>query len=141
MDDEKEKIGVARVVQGAFDDAAKVAYAKAFDEKRDTTGGLGTMDDCMSGAALFDVIHDSETVGRYALKSIKRANGTEVFIVAAAGALAGVGLIETLLPHIENQCAHADRLTINTARKGLVKKLIGQGWTLDSYVMRKKINE
>lgn len=136
---DQEKIRVAQVRPGAFDDAARSAYAKAFDAKRDTTGGLDTMDDCLGNAQLFDVVIDGEIVCRYALQQAHRAKGVEVFIVAAAGALEGVGLIESMLPYIEQQCATADRLTINTRRRGVVKKLLQQGWTLDSFVMRKKI--
>ncbi len=136
MDSQQE---VAVIRPGVLDDAARAAYAKAFDEKRDTTGGLGNMEHCLADAVLFDVVVGGDVVGRYALKQMNRACGVEVFIVAAAGRLKGVGLIEGVLPHIMWQCATADRLTINTRRRGLVKKLTAQGWTLDSYVMRKKM--
>lgn len=136
---DQEKISIATVRPGVLDAAAFLAYAKAFDAKRDTTGGLGSMESCLTGGELFDVVLDGVTVGRYALKTAHRANGVEVFIVAAAGALQGVGLVESIAPYIEQQCHAADRLTINTRRRGLVKKLLKQGWTLDSFVMRKKL--
>lgn len=122
-----------------LDDAARSAYAKAFDAKRDTSGGLGDMEQCLKNAMLFDVIQGAEVVARYALQQVERAQGVEVFIVAAAGGVPGVDLVQVITPYIEQQCATADRLTINTRRRGLVKKLTAQGWTLDSYVMRKKI--
>lgn len=130
---------IALIRPGVFDADARAAYAKAFDAKRDTTGGLGTMERCLADAMLFDVVVGGVVVGRYALKQMNRAQGVEVFIVAAAGRLKGVGLIEGVLPHIMQQCATVDRLTINTRRRGLVKKLTAQGWTMDSYVMRKKM--
>lgn len=139
MDHPQEKSGVAQIRAGILDPAARIAYAKAFDAKRDTTGGLDTLDDCLSNAQLFDVVINGATVARYALQQATRAKGVEVFIVAAAGAVNGVGLVESIAPYIERQCAGADRLTINTRRRGLVKKLLNQGWTLDSFVMRKKI--
>lgn len=124
---------------GILDAEARAAYAPAFATRCDTTGGLGTLESALDKAELFDVIAGGVTVARYALQSAHRAGGCEVFIVAAVGALAGVGLVESIAPYIERQCAGADRLTINTRRHGLVKKLTRQGWTLDSFVMRKKI--
>lgn len=135
----QEKSGIAEVRSGRFDDEARRAYAKAFDARRDTTGGLGSIDACMDGAELFDIVHGGVVVARYALKTMHRVHGCEVFIVAAAGALFGVDLVGAIAPYIEQQCAGADRLTINTRRRGLVKKLTRQGWTLDSFVMRKKL--
>jgi hypothetical protein len=124
---------------GQLDDAARAAYAKAFDARRDTSGGLDDMESCLATAKLFDMKVDGAIVARYALEQVNRANGVEVFIVAAAGDLPGVDLVNVLVPYIAQQCASADRLTVNTRRRGLVKKLQSQGWTLDSYVLRKKL--
>lgn len=129
----------AIVRTGQLDDAARAAYAKAFDVRRDTTGGLGGMESALQGAELFEVVLAGQVVARYALKTMHRARGSEVFIVAAAGGLPGVDLVDGMVPYIAQQCQGADRLTINTKRRGLVKKLARQGWTLDSYVMRKKL--
>lgn len=124
---------------GQLDAEARAAYARAFDAKRDTTGGLGDMESCLAGAMLFEVRFGGQVVARYALQQVTRDKGVEVFIVGAAGGLPGVDLVQTITPYIEQQCAEADRLTINTRRRGLVRKLQKQGWTLDSYVMRKKL--
>ncbi len=132
-------MGTLTIAPGQLDDAALAAYAKAFDGRRDTTGGLGDMAECLSSAQLFDVRLEGQIVARYALQQVERAKGVEVFIVGAAGSLPGVDLVETVTPYIAQQCAQADRLTINTRRRGLVKKLLSQGWTLDSYVVRKKL--
>lgn len=129
----------AVVRPGVLDDAARAAYAKAFDARRDTTGGLGTLDTALTGASLFEVVLDRTVVARYALKTVQRAHGSEVFVVAAAGGLPGACMIATMEPYIAQQCAGADRLTINTRRRGLVKKMLRQGWTLDAFVMRKKL--
>jgi len=134
-----EEANLARIVPGLLDDSARAAYARAFDERRDTTGGLGSMDSALEGAMLFDVVVCGATVARYALKQVDRPGGTEVFVVAAAGGAKGVDLIASIEPYILSQCQQADRLTVNTRRRGLVKKLQRQGWTLDSFVMRKKI--
>jgi hypothetical protein len=133
--------GLAAIVPGVLDAEARAAYASAFDGRCDTSGGLGSLDAALDGAALFDVVAGGVVVGRYALKPMHRAHGTEIFIVAAAGAAAGVDLVASVLPYVEQQCtgSGAARLTVNTRRRGLVKKLTGQGWQIDSYVLRKKI--
>lgn len=130
---------VATVTAGQLDDAARAAYAKAFDARRDTTGGLGDMDACLASAQLFEVKLDGRVVARYALEQVNQPKGVEVFIVGAAGNLPGVDLVEALVPYIAQQCAGVDCLTINTRRKGLVRKLEKQGWELSAYVMRKKL--
>jgi hypothetical protein len=132
-------MGTLTIEPGQLDDAARAAYAKAFDARRDTTGGLGDMVACLTRAQLFDVKLGDQVVGRYALHQVDRAKGVEVFIVGAAGRLPGGDLVDLVEPFIVRQCATADRLAINTRRKGLVKKLLRQGWTLDSYVLRKKL--
>jgi len=97
------------------------------------------MDSCLSNASLFDIVLDGVTVGRYALKAIQRERGIEMYIVAAAGAAPGADLIASVLPFVESQCREVDCITVNTRRRGLVKKMAAQGWTLDSYTLRKKI--
>lgn len=133
----------AAIVPGQLDDAARAAYAKAFDARRDTTGGLADMDACLGRGQLFDVHFNGRTVARYALQFVECDNGTEVFITAAAGDLPGADLVATLVPYIARQAAEAGAaaLTINTRRRGLVKKLERAGWTLDAYVMRKNYEQ
>jgi hypothetical protein len=126
------------VEPGQLDDAARAAYAKAFDARRDTTGGLGDMEACLAAAKLFDVKVGGETVLRYALQQVNWPHGVEVCIVGAAGSLPGVDLVRAFLPYIENQCRTADCLTVQTQRRGVVKKLRAQGWET-TYIMRKKI--
>jgi hypothetical protein len=132
--------GEALIEPGHLDDAARAAYAKVFDARRDTSGGLESLDSTLATARLFDVKVAGKVVARYALEQVNRARGVEVFIVAAAGDLPGVDLVNVLVPYITQQCATADRLTVNTRRRGLVKKLLDQGWTLDSYVMRRPLH-
>jgi hypothetical protein len=124
---------------GALDDDARRAYAAAFTQKTDTSGGLNTIEAVLDGALLFDVKSGGVTVARYALRTAKRPAGVEVYVVAAVGSMAGVDLIQTLEPFIVQQCSGAAALTINTRRRGLMRKLQRQGWTVDSVVMRKKI--
>jgi len=97
------------------------------------------MEACLAAAQLFEVKLDDTVVARYALQQVTREKGVEVFIVGAAGSLPGVDLVAAITPYIAQQCAAADCLTINTRRRGLVRKLEKQGWELSSYVMRKKL--
>jgi hypothetical protein len=43
---------------------------------------------------------DGLRCGAYALKAMQRAQGTEVFIVAAAGAALGVDLVASIAPYV-----------------------------------------
>lgn len=130
---------VAVVRPGLLDEPARTAYAAAFVESRDCMRGLSSMDDELAGAHLFDVVVADVIVARYALKQVQRANGVEVVVVAAAGGMPGMCMVSTVVPHIEQQCSAADRLTIQTRRRGLVKKMLRQGWELDAFVMGKKL--
>lgn len=129
------------VIPAVLDDEARAAYAKAFDARRDTTGGLGDMEACLQRGQLFEVVVDGRVVARYALEVVQCDKGREVFVTGAAGNLPGVDLVAGLVPYITNQCvrAGADAVTINTRRRGLVRKLEREGWSLDAYVMRKKL--
>lgn len=131
---------IATIAPGQLDDAARAAYAKAFDERRDTTGGLGDMEACLNRGQLYEVKVDGQIVARYALQFVDCDNGGEVWITAAAGNLPGVDLVQKLVPYIARQSAEAgaQALSISTTRRGLVKKLQRQGWKL-SYVMRKEL--
>lgn len=129
----------AVIVAGRLDAAARQAYAVAFGARCDTSGGLASMDAELSQASLFDVVVAGQVVMRYALKTVRLDKGVETYIVAAAGAAPGVDLVQAITPFIETQCPDSDCLTVHTRRRGLVKKLGRQGWTLDAYVLRKKI--
>ena len=141
MHNEIQKDVVAQIRPGVLDDAARAAYASAFTARCDTSGGLGDMETCLETAMLFDIVMDGRIVGRYALKKLQRAHGFEVFVVAAAGRVPGADLIASIEPFVARQCADADRLTVTTKRRGLVKKLMAKGWTLDSFVLRKNLND
>lgn len=130
---------VAIVQPGVLDDAACAAYAPAFAARCDTTGGLGSMAGALVGAQLFDVVVMGVTVARYAIRQFDRPNGVEAYVVAAVGSLPGVDLIQALEPEIVQRCQGADRLKFSTRRRGLIKKMVRQGWVIDSYVLGKKI--
>ncbi len=129
----------AVIREGVLDDAARAAYAAAYRPDRETAGGLGSMDEAMRGAQLFEVVVAGAVVVRYALRQDHYENGSEIVIVAAAGGLPGVDLVASLVPTIERQGAIADRMTMRTRRPGLVRKMKKQGWVLDAYCMGKTI--
>ena len=129
----------AVIREGVLDDAARAAYAAAYRPDRETAGGLGSMDEAMRGAQLFEVVVAGAVVVRYALRQDHYENGSEIVIVAAAGGLPGVDLVASLVPTIERQGAIADRMTMRTRRPGLVRKMKKQGWVLDAYCLGKTI--
>ena len=129
----------AVIREGVLDDAARAAYAAAYRPDRETAGGLGSMDEAMRGAQLFEVVVAGVVVARYALRQDHYENGSEIVIVAAAGGLPGVDLVASLVPTIERQGAIADRMTMRTRRPGLVRKMKKQGWVLDAYCMGKNL--
>lgn len=132
---------IATIAPGQLDDAARAAYAKAFDARRDTTGGLADMEACLQRGQLFEVRVEGAIVARYALQVVDCDNGSEVWVTAAAGHLPGCDLVKALEPYIAHQSieAGASALSVSTRRRGLVKKMEREGWTLDAYVMRKKL--
>ena len=131
----------ALIRPGVLDAAARAAYAAAYTASRDTSGGLGSMDAGLAGAALFEVVLAGEIVCRYALRIEQYAKGAELVIVAAAGGVRGVDLVASVLPHVETQGPGAERITLRTRRRGLVRKLLKQGWALDAYCMGKRLKK
>lgn len=126
---------------GCLDDAARIAYAKAFDARTDTTSGLVDMESCLGRGQLFEVKVEGRIVARYALQFVSCDNGGEVWVTAAAGGLPGVDLVQSLTPHIARQAADAGAraVSVSTKRRGLVKKLQRAGWKLEAYVLRKEL--
>ncbi len=121
-----------------LDGAARAAYSAAYGARCETSGGLGSMDAGLDGAALFEVVIGGAVVGRYALRLVDRPNGRELVIVAAAGGAPGFDLVASILPHVvDKQSQGADRITVRTRRRGLVKKLLARGWSVDAYVLGK----
>lgn len=132
---------IATIAPGLLDDAARAEYAKAFTARTDTTGGLADMDACLERGKLFEVKVGGEVVARYALQIVDCDNGSEVWVTAAAGSLPGIDLVHVLAPYVARQAAEAGAraVSVSTRRRGLVKKLQREGWTLDAYVIRKKL--
>lgn len=79
-------------------------------------------------AALFGVFCGLYLRGAYVLRIEKKPNGNEGVIVAAAGRLNGVKLVNSLLGHVENQFLGCAAIRIHTARPGMMRMLKRAGY-------------
>jgi hypothetical protein len=122
--------------RGALDDAALAAYARAY--RHDTSGGLASLEEILTGAEFFEVVHAGLVVLRYALRVEHKANGSEGVIVAASGAMRGVDLTAAMLPAVEHQFTAVRSIRCDTARPGLVGKMAAHGYAVESYRLRKR---
>lgn len=123
-------------------DTAVAAMApKLATAKTDTMGGLVDLADLIQGAECFEVVQDGQPVMHYALKSKTHRYGSEVAVVAAVGDLHGVDLVGSIMPYICRQSAAADAVVLHTKRRGLVKKLAAQGFQIDGFILRKRIEK
>ena len=101
--------------------------------------GLESMADMLQGAAAFDVIDNGNTVGCYALGIQSLPGGRVAWLLAGQGKANGYSLTEDLLPAIESQAAESDYMAIQTARPGLVRRLLAQGYEVAGTIMVKKL--
>ena len=125
------------VRKGVLDAEARAAYYRAM--RFDTTGGLETLDDLLAGAELFEVLDGESIVLRYALRIDERPCGREGVIVIASGNLPGFKLVEAFTPIIERQLAGVHYVRVDTKRKALARKLIGQGYELSAFRLSKRM--
>lgn len=106
--------------------------------KADHTDGALTLDDACRGAACFVVcVNGGRAVMGYAVKQV----GQTCWIVAAGGDMRGRDLVATVAPMIEAQAraAGCHDMAVATNRRGLVCKLLRQGWRDKATIMRKKL--
>ncbi|PZU51890.1 MAG: hypothetical protein DI561_15050 [Thauera sp.] len=105
----------------------------------DTSGGLLTLGEVLSGSTLCEVCEGDRPVMWFAVKSNQHATSNEAEVVAAAGA-APFDLTRSVLPWIESAVSdQADALTIYTRRPGMRRKLERLGYRVDAFVMRKTL--
>lgn len=104
------------------------------------TGLNGLRYSVASGKAkLFEVLDDCYLRAAVVLEVVHQANGAEGVIVAAGGKLSGVSLTRQVLPAIERLFQGCVSIRLHTARKGLVRELQRQGYTLSQVILRKAI--
>jgi hypothetical protein len=90
-------------------------------------------------ATLLSVSCNDYMVGAVVLRVDRKPLGDEGVIVAAAGKLKGVSLIELLLPHIEKKFRGVKAIRIHTARPGLVRAMMRHGYRSREYVLAKEV--
>ncbi len=122
---------------GEFDAEARDALARCL--KRDTTGGLASVDEVVAGGMLFEIVRGADVVCRYVLRPIEREHGTEVQIVAAAGGAKGLDVTALGMAAILKQAEGAAAVSLHTRSLGLVRKLARQGFTVDGFILRKRL--
>lgn len=106
----------------------------------DTTGGTATLEELCAGAQAFTA-HDEagRPVLAYVLAVRDHAAARVCWVQAAAGAAEGIDLTAAALPTIERQARTmgAGQVAITTRRRGLIKKLRAQGYTVTGVTLRK----
>lgn len=88
----------------------------------------------IAGGQLFAVECDGRDVAAFLL----RRDGDECVIVAAAGGLPGINLLDVILPHIEATCG-ARWVRIHSHRKGMMRQLQRHGYGVAEVVYRKEV--
>jgi len=106
----------------------------------DTTAGAASLDELCAGGQVF-AVHDGggRPVMAYVLAVRQHEAARVCWVQAAAGSAPGVDLTRELLPRIERQAKEqgAGQVAITTRRRGLMKKLRAQGYTVTGVTLRK----
>ena len=92
-------------------------------------------------AVLIEVRCDGELVGAAVVRIETCEKGDELVIVAAGGKLPGHSLTRSVLPYLERLYPSASWARIHTARKGLVRELLRQGYASREVVMAKPLKQ
>lgn len=122
------------------------SYLKqAVGSKTDVTGGMESLEEILNnGPAIFRVSVGEvrADVGAYALQATDHSGGRVVWLSAAGGSLPGVDLTVAVLPFIESQARamRGSQVAIVTRRRGLVKKLLRQGYRVSAITLRKPLS-
>lgn len=74
-----------------------------------------------------------------AIEIEQHAHRKQLVILAAGGRLVGADLTQQLLPAIERLHGECDSARIQTARPGLKRKLIEQGYAVTHWIMEKRL--
>jgi len=139
MEEGGPEVTTATIRQCDFEEAAPL-LARAFGPRTDTTGGLLTMAEACQGAECFMVEGEGGKIMAAYAVSVSQHSGGRVAWVCAAGSVArGPDLTASILPVIEQQAAGAEQVAITTRRRGLVKKLVRQGYEITGITLRKRI--
>lgn len=93
--------------------------------------------------SLHRVTEGEKLVGFFSVRIDSYAGGDELVIVAAAGKLKGMPLLNVFLPLLEANAKDAgcNSMRIHTSRKGLFKRLSQRGYGFSEWVLRKKLSD
>lgn len=113
-------------------------------EDHDTTAGLESIEAyARMRIPLFECVDDAgEVLGRYVLELQTGMHGVKnLQIVAAAGGAPGIDMAGAMIEAIEKQAqlVGADWVSFQTARLGLVRKMIRHAYGIHGVVMRKRV--
>jgi len=105
----------------------------------DTTAGAASLDELCAGAQAFAVCIGGQRVMAYVLAMRDHAAARVCWVQAAGGGAPGLDLTRELMPRIERQAKEqgAGQVAITTRRRGLIKKLRAQGYTVTGVTLRK----
>lgn len=92
------------------------------------------------GAALFTIQKGPQCVGAFLLRVDDSASGPVGVVVAGAGIVAGVSLMQLVMPKIESLFVGCNSVRIHSSRAGMARKLTRHGYAPIEIVYEKKLN-
>lgn len=110
--------------------------------RADTTAGAASIEDMCQGGQPFAVLDDAgKPVAAYVLAVRDHDAARVCWVMAAGGGLEGADLTGQVMGTIEGQARNvgAAQVAITTRRRGLIRKLRGQGFEVTGITLRKKI--
>lgn len=122
-------------------DASRALLMQAV-ARGDTTNGTITIDELCRGAQAFELRDGAgQVVGAYVLAMRDHAMARVCWVMAAGGAVRGLDLTGAVLPCVERQARGqgAGEVAITTRRRGLIRKLKKQGYSVTGVTLRKKV--
>ena len=117
-----------------FVEAALLRRAVASKQRDELDNLRATVE--KAGATLFHVLAGDRLIGAAVLRVDHLESGPEGVIVAAAGRLPGVRLLD-LLAHFEHRLPGVTAIRIHTSRPGMVRSLTRAGYEVAETVLRK----
>lgn len=109
--------------------------------KFDTSAGAQSLDEMLGSSLCQSVEYNGEIVGAYALELAEHKACKVLWITACAAGVPGQDLTPHLLDMIEQQAVQvgAAQVAVTTIRRGLIKKMLAQGYEISGINLRKKL--
>ncbi|PMS38475.1 hypothetical protein [Trinickia symbiotica] len=128
----------------ATTDAVRAEVAAAFDAtpfqraKTDTSGGRVDAVECLNGAVFYRVLEDGKPAAFFVVR-VDEGNGRKEARITLAHGRAGFDLVAVVLPIIEALFSWCDAVSLQTRRRGLMKKLHAAGYATAAVTLRKDL--